>query len=112
MHRYHYDVSHGASAAQISLDIITALAQQNALEEQNAFALAQILSNSLRKYRKLNRKVSELRILKIVEGKQTNIERYTAPSAESPKCCSKTRCNRNFEPIEFHGNLNEHLYGL
>ena len=41
---------------------VVALAQQNALEEQNAFALAQILSNRLRKYRKLNRQVSELRI--------------------------------------------------
>jgi hypothetical protein len=33
MHGCHYDVSQGASTARISLDIITALAQQNALEE-------------------------------------------------------------------------------
>lgn len=64
MHEYHYNVSRGVSTAQISLDITTALAQQNALEEQNAFTLAQILSNSLRKSRKLNRQVLNDRIYK------------------------------------------------
>jgi hypothetical protein len=91
MHGYHYDVSHGASTAQISLDIITALAQQNALGEQiwNAFALAQILSNSLRQYRKLNRKVPELRILKNLRANRP-ISRDILPRAQkAPNAAAK-----------------------
>ena len=43
---------------------IIALAQQNALEEQNTFAFPHFLLNRLRKSRKLNRQMRDYRICK------------------------------------------------